>query len=229
MKTLLSAALITLIAFSFISEARAERRYHTQLDYILIENPYLATKVAMRAVRGAIADINADKVIRLGIGRRKVDGDPFKDRRNLTSKNGGLYQFQTYFTSYSSHYKSRVNPKRLTIIVDPPIAVDGVNYMGGFAWLGGAFTKPISYCNGMEYNDKGLPRFRHLEQCIRHEVYHLLCVTHDDSRGNVMHPSALAEYEIQRVAGDGARLPLLDRSKREIRECIKTEARRYRR
>ena len=219
----------TLLIFSGFAHARPIHR--SKLDYVYIENPYLRKIEAARSIRGAIKEINNDGIIKFGIGKRTEAADPFKGEGRRYSDSVGFYRFQDYFVSFSSHYYKNgfVKPGRQLMIIDAPISVKGVNYQGGFAWLGGAFTKAVSYCNGMAVNDRGLPRLRSLEQCIRHEVYHLFCAEHDDSNANIMHPNALASYEEQRLKGNASKLPLNEKARSEIVRCIQTQAKRYRR
>lgn len=202
----------------------------TKLNYILINNPYMSKQVAIRAIRDAITDINKDGVVRVGIGKRRQDGDPFFDQRSYADRIG-LYQFQTYFTAFSSWYvkNGTVKNEQFNILLDPPIEVQGINYMGGYAWLGGYWTKSFAYCNAMAVNDRGEARVRHLVQCIRHELYHLLCAQHDDTGPNIMHSNALAKYEDQRIQGSGAKLPLNEKARKEMLSCINTKASKYRR
>ena len=204
--------------------------YRSKIDYVYIENPYMRKIEVTRAVRGAIQDINTDGVLKIGIGKRTEAGDPFKSKRSFIG-DIGFYYFNTFFVSYSSWYYKNyaLKPKRELIVMDPPIEVNGVNYIAGYAWLGGAFTKPIAYCNAMAVNDKGESRHRHVEQCIRHEVYHLFCATHDNLNANIMHPNAMGEFSDQIKMGNGAKLPLNDKARNQILKCVETKAARYRR
>jgi hypothetical protein len=124
---------------------------------------------------------------------------------------------QTIFYSYDKSYRHLVRNGEVLMIVDPPVQFDGVNYMGGFAWLYGARkSRGIAYCNGMEVNDRGLPRFRSLVTCLAHEWGHSFGALHDDVGATVMHPDGLRVYEEARVNSNALGLPWSEKSKSEI-------------
>ena len=227
----LSAALITLIAFSFISEAKAENRFAGQkrivVDTVSIVNPWLSLKVDKRLTRDAVNFIRSHG-IRYSVGKFKEVDDPFE-----TFHGGRLYPeqfgpnkadaFAAEFTYWLNKDGGYVPDNHIELVSAPPWLFDGVGewkdgfvpYYAGRAEVGRARNGCIAYASAAEYTVGGASRYRHSLITRIHELLHCGNAEHLDTEVNIMHPAA-AHF----IFGNN-NIPLLPETVKQVKGYLK--------
>lgn len=182
------------------------------LNIISIDNSYMQPKVRDRAVRKAIEYY---RKYGARISKRKVErrADPFFDTRDKGTFLSFNEEFYSWFATLRG--EGRLLPKIAIHVFSPPWAVNGVRYMGGFAFLGRFF----SYSTAQEYNSSGEYRFRHSVVGVVHELGHSIFGCTHESGSNVMNANAFSEQEL--IEGTGNLLPLGPECRKRVRAYVR--------